>query len=104
MGAFDPGAARFRTSECRYTRVLLRHQVKAGLFFVGTMLLITIGALVAPKTNQSEAKLFVRIGANETNDYYEYEQPLTPSPVNPAFISTDGKRLTGIKRAAATTA
>ena len=28
---------------------------------------------------RSKAKLFVRLGANETNDYYEYEQPLTPS-------------------------
>ncbi len=28
---------------------------------------------------RSKAKIFVRIGANETNDYYEYEQPLTPS-------------------------
>ncbi len=28
------------------------------------------------------AKLFVRIGANEDSDYYEYEQPLTPSPLN----------------------
>ena len=28
---------------------------------------------------RSKAKLFVRLGSNETNDYYEYEQPLTPS-------------------------
>ncbi|NNF04029.1 MAG: cell surface protein SprA, partial [Rhodothermales bacterium] len=28
---------------------------------------------------RSKAKLFVRLGANETNDYYEYEMPLTPS-------------------------
>lgn len=28
---------------------------------------------------RSKAKLFVRLGANETNDFYEYEQPLTPS-------------------------
>lgn len=28
---------------------------------------------------RSKAKIFVRLGANETNDYYEYEQPLTPS-------------------------
>jgi len=27
-------------------------------------------------------KLFVRIGANEDSDYYEYEQSLTPSPLN----------------------
>lgn len=26
-----------------------------------------------------KARLFVRLGANETNDYYEYDQPLTPS-------------------------
>lgn len=29
---------------------------------------------------RSKARLFVRLGANESNDYYEYEQPLTPSP------------------------
>lgn len=28
---------------------------------------------------RSKARLFVRLGANESNDYYEYEQPLTPS-------------------------
>ncbi|MBT8399367.1 MAG: cell surface protein SprA, partial [Rhodothermia bacterium] len=28
---------------------------------------------------RSKSRLFVRLGANETNDYYEYEQPLTPS-------------------------
>jgi cell surface protein SprA len=30
---------------------------------------------------RSKAKLFVRLGANESSDYYEYEQPLTPSSV-----------------------
>ncbi len=28
---------------------------------------------------RQKARLFVRLGANESNDYYEYEQPLTPS-------------------------
>ena len=28
---------------------------------------------------RQKARLFIRFGANETNDYYEYEQPLTPS-------------------------
>ena len=28
---------------------------------------------------RTKARLFIRLGANETNDYYEYEQPLTPS-------------------------
>ncbi|ARA94589.1 cell surface protein SprA [Rhodothermaceae bacterium RA] len=28
---------------------------------------------------RSKVRLFVRLGANETNDYYEYEQPLSPS-------------------------
>ena len=28
---------------------------------------------------RSKATLFVRLGSNETNDFYEYEQPLTPS-------------------------
>ena len=27
-------------------------------------------------------KLFIRLGANEDSDYYEYEQSLTPSPLN----------------------
>jgi cell surface protein SprA len=31
---------------------------------------------------RSKANLFVRLGSNETNDYYEYEQPLTPSSEN----------------------
>jgi cell surface protein SprA len=29
--------------------------------------------------SRTKATLFVRLGSNETNDYYEYEQPLTPS-------------------------
>ncbi len=29
---------------------------------------------------RSKARLFIRFGANERNDYYEYEQPLTPGP------------------------
>ncbi|MCY4000777.1 MAG: cell surface protein SprA [Bacteroidetes bacterium] len=32
--------------------------------------------------DRGSVKLFVRIGANEDSDYYEYEQPLTPSPLN----------------------
>ena len=28
---------------------------------------------------RDKVKFFVRLGANETNDYYEYEQPLSPS-------------------------
>ena len=28
---------------------------------------------------RDKARLFVRLGSNETNDYYEYEQPLTPT-------------------------
>lgn len=28
---------------------------------------------------RDKVKFFIRLGANETNDYYEYEQPLTPS-------------------------
>lgn len=31
------------------------------------------------ETARSKAQIFIRIGANETNDYYEYVQPLTPS-------------------------
>ncbi|GAB5518300.1 MAG: hypothetical protein RhofKO_05510 [Rhodothermales bacterium] len=36
---------------------------------------------------RSKVKLFVRLGANETNDYYEYEQPLSPS--NPTQIANN---------------
>ena len=32
--------------------------------------------------DRDKVRLFVRLGANETNDYYEYEQPLTPSPLD----------------------
>ncbi|NNE36146.1 MAG: cell surface protein SprA, partial [Rhodothermales bacterium] len=28
---------------------------------------------------RTKARFFIRLGANETDDYYEYEQPLTPS-------------------------
>lgn len=34
--------------------------------------------------SRTKATLFVRLGSNETNDYYEYEQPLTPSFENAA--------------------
>ncbi len=30
---------------------------------------------------RDKVKLFIRLGSNERNDYYEYEMPLTPSPV-----------------------
>ncbi len=36
-------------------------------------------ASLAQEEARSKAKLFVRLGSNETNDYYEYEQPLSPS-------------------------
>ena len=36
-------------------------------------------ASLPQEEGRSKAKLFVRLGSNETNDYYEYEQPLTPS-------------------------
>lgn len=37
-----------------------------------------------PLTEEDRGKvtLFVRLGANESSDYYEYEQPLTPSPLD----------------------
>ncbi|NBC16437.1 MAG: cell surface protein SprA [Bacteroidetes bacterium] len=38
---------------------------------------------------RSKAKLFVRLGANELTDYYEYEQPLTPSSVTAAEPNPD---------------
>jgi len=36
-------------------------------------------ASLPQEEGRSKATLFVRLGSNETNDYYEYEQPLTPS-------------------------
>ena len=33
----------------------------------------------APIESRDKVRLFLRLGANETNDYYEYEMPLTPS-------------------------
>ncbi len=33
----------------------------------------------APIESREKVRLFLRLGANETNDYYEYEMPLTPS-------------------------
>ncbi len=35
-----------------------------------------------PIESRDELKIFVRIGSNESTDFYEYEQPLTPSPPN----------------------
>ena len=32
--------------------------------------------------DRGQVKFFMRLGANETTDYYEYEQPLTPSPLD----------------------
>ncbi|GAB4140276.1 MAG: hypothetical protein Tsb009_09540 [Planctomycetaceae bacterium] len=46
----------------RAWRVVLRHRKKAGLFFIVTVVLVVVGVLVCPKTYQSEAKLFVRMG------------------------------------------
>ena len=36
---------------------------------------------------RDKVKLFVRVGANETTDYYEYEQPLSPSPEGESLTS-----------------
>ncbi len=36
-------------------------------------------ASLPTEEGREKVRLFVRLGANETNDYYEYEQPLTPS-------------------------
>jgi len=41
---------------------------------VGGQLLRTV-----PEEAREHVKLFVRLGTNQTTDYYEYEQPLTPS-------------------------
>ncbi len=32
--------------------------------------------------DRGQLTLFIRLGANEINDFYEYEQPLTPSPLD----------------------
>ncbi|MFB3130982.1 MAG: cell surface protein SprA, partial [Rhodothermales bacterium] len=40
------------------------------------------GGMPLEAEDRDAVKLFVRLGANETNDYYEYEQPLTPSPLD----------------------
>jgi cell surface protein SprA len=40
-----------------------------------------------PITDRDQLKLFVRLGANESADFYEYEQPLTPAP--PGAIGAD---------------
>ncbi|MFW5973213.1 MAG: cell surface protein SprA, partial [Bacteroidota bacterium] len=40
-----------------------------------------------PIMDRDRLKIFVRIGSNESADYYEYEQPLTPSP--PGVRSAD---------------
>ncbi len=35
------------------------------------------------REDRGKAVLFLRLGANQTSDYYEYEQPLTPSRIGP---------------------
>ncbi|MCH8960777.1 MAG: cell surface protein SprA, partial [Bacteroidetes bacterium] len=42
----------------------------------------TADGMPLQEQDRGKVKLFVRLGANETNDYYEYEQPLTPSPLD----------------------
>lgn len=42
--------------------VLWRHRARIAIFFSGTMALIVIGLVVCPRTYESEAKLFVRVG------------------------------------------
>lgn len=39
--------------------------------------------------DRGRVRLFVRLGANQSDDYYEYEQPLTPSRLDPAASSDD---------------
>lgn len=43
-------------------RAFLRHRLMAAGFFVAGMLLVAFGLWVAPRTYESEAKLFVRVG------------------------------------------
>ena len=40
------------------------------------------GGMPLQEADRGKVKIFVRLGANESNDYYEYEQPLTPSPLD----------------------
>lgn len=45
-------------------RIVFRHQRKALLWFAGTLVLAIIAIIVAPRTYQSEARLFFKIGRN----------------------------------------
>ena len=42
---------------------------------------------------RGKVRLFVRLGASETTDYYEYEQPLSPSPPTPPTARPDPELL-----------
>ena len=42
---------------------------------------------LSEEEGRSKARLFVRLGSNQTNDYYEYEQPLTPT--DPTMVPDD---------------
>ncbi len=42
-----------------------------------------------PLAERGPVKVFVRLGSNQTSDYYEYEQPLTPTRLDPAATARD---------------
>ena len=42
---------------------------------------------------REKVRIFIRLGANETNDYYEYEMPLVPSDPVASVSSNDADQL-----------
>jgi len=59
MNAADPDLLQLVR---RIRLALSRHRRRSILFFVGTMVLVTIGLIFCPRKYQSEAKLYVRVG------------------------------------------
>lgn len=64
----------------KYTNLRMEAHVRATL----------AGTELDGPAARGRLRLFVRLGQNETNDYYEIEQPLTPTALRP-LLGPDGK-------------
>jgi polysaccharide biosynthesis protein PslE len=65
-------------------RVLSRHKGKMLLFFSGTMALVVAGLIWYPRTYQSEARLFLRLGRESVS--------LDPTATLSQVVAVDGSR------------
>lgn len=77
----EPGQQRaiFKTFNTNSLDLLRYSNVRMFMHFDGQLADGSPLTSLMPEEARSKATVFVRIGANQTTDYYEYEQPLTPS-------------------------